>query len=168
MSVKWDFILTMLSELHFVLLYNSNAARINVAVSRARHHLIVIGNGAMLVNLPLWSRYVSTWARTYLHTNVQYATYSGKLNIIIFAILKCLCFNNIISHFQSKFTVKIYTLIQGDCWCTAKSWDIKRFHVLLIVTQKKREFTFFLFCCDGVFSSFYLTELSFSCSKLSV
>lgn len=34
----------------------SNAARVNVALSRARHHLLVLGNGAMLVQLPLWSR----------------------------------------------------------------------------------------------------------------
>ena len=38
----------------------SNNSRVNVAVSRARHHLIVIGNGAMLMKAPLWSHVISS------------------------------------------------------------------------------------------------------------
>jgi superfamily I DNA and/or RNA helicase len=33
-------------------------ARINVAVSRARHHLFILGNGRMLMKTPLWSSVV--------------------------------------------------------------------------------------------------------------
>jgi hypothetical protein len=40
----------------------SNAARVNVAVSRARHHLFIVGNGAMLLHAPLWSSVVGAAA----------------------------------------------------------------------------------------------------------
>ena len=38
----------------------SNNSRVNVAVSRARHHLIVVGNGAMLMKAPLWSHVITS------------------------------------------------------------------------------------------------------------
>jgi hypothetical protein len=51
-------VVTAESSLSSISPYNlsSNAARVNVALSRARHHLLVVGNGAMLMQLPLWSR----------------------------------------------------------------------------------------------------------------
>lgn len=37
----------------------SNPSRVNVAISRARHHLVLVGNKAMLSRAPLWSEVVS-------------------------------------------------------------------------------------------------------------
>ena len=59
------------------------------------------------------------------------------------------------------FTVDMGAFLQGDCWCTVKSWNVKRFYILFIVILRIIFFSIYL--C--LFSFKFLFFLLFVCVR---